>query len=36
MQDEVGHLPSPSLRSWHRPMTLYVNNKNLQQSWFFT
>ena len=28
MQDEVGHVPNPSLRPWHRPMTLYVNNKN--------
>ena len=28
MQDEVGHIPNPSLYPWHRPMTLYVNNKN--------
>ena len=27
MQDEVGHVLNPSLRPWHRPMTLYVNNK---------
>ena len=28
MQDEVGHVPNPSLRPWHRPMTLHVRNKN--------
>ena len=28
MQDKVGRIPNPSLRPWHRPMTLYVNNKN--------
>ena len=28
VQNEVGHVPNPSLRPWHRPMALYVNNKN--------
>ena len=28
MQNEVGHVPNPSLRPRHRPMAPYVNNEN--------